>query len=86
MARIVVKTWVPRYFPEDNARPYVKDTLSEYDLRYLKGDTWVRLVSVEGNDKEVREHTFEAIRTDKIRLTSRRGLCVAEIEAYGPAR
>jgi len=76
VGRVALQSWKPKYWPDPVA------VLSDYRLEYEKEGKWAVLAEIKGNTEERVEHTFEPVRTRKLRLSVTRGTFVCEFEAY----
>ena len=56
----------PAYPP----RPSAKECVKDYELQYYDSSksSWIKILDVEDNYQRLREHNFDALKTQKIRL------------------
>jgi hypothetical protein len=78
ISRVVVRSWQPKYFHDYDD---TDNLLTDFDLQVWAED-WRTVKEVRGNPSEVIETALDPVTTQKIRVVVKKGLCVAEIEAY----
>jgi hypothetical protein len=78
ISRVVVRSWQPKYFHDYDD---TDNLLTDFDLQVWAED-WRTVKEVRGNPSEVIEMPLDPVTTQKIRVVVKKGLCVAEIEAY----
>ncbi|MCM8769784.1 MAG: discoidin domain-containing protein, partial [Candidatus Omnitrophica bacterium] len=77
ISRIVVKSYLPKHWNDPVCN------LQDYDLEYYdETGKWQTIAKIRGNKKEMATHTFDPVRTNKIRLVAYRGFFLSELEAY----
>lgn len=77
VGKVVIRSWLPKYM-DDPVR-----VLSDFELQYAAATGWRTIKSVEGNKSEVvTVKLAPPTDTEKIRLIAKKGVYVAEIEAY----
>lgn len=84
----VIDRFLPRFDPARRPTTFSKYGLSDFDLEYWDGASWVAAPGgqVRGNDKVYVRLRIPPVRTDRIRLVARKGLeqysRVIELEAF----
>ena len=76
--KVVLRTWKPKFFHDSDDR---NNLVEDFDLEHWD-EKWLPLGTVRGNEKEEVTVRFDPVSTEKIRVVIKKGLCVAELEAY----